>query len=625
MALIIAEELHIADFDEKNLKCCCPFHQEDTPSFIWNSKALSFHCFGACGRSYDIIDVFMLNGCTYIEAVQKLFELANIKYAFGEHKVKTNAQYKYPKGVPVNDKEKITAYYKNRKISRKTLDYADVREDEYGNIVFNYYDLNDTLCMVKFRPSRKIQHGEIKNWCEKGSDTAPLLFNMNRINTDNPLLICCGESDALAAIEVGYTNVVSIPLGDQNTHWVEHCWDFLEQFDSIIICSDNDTSGMKFQKDIVYRLGSWRTKIADLPTYYEDESGKRVNVKDLNEALYYYGKKKTLEIIINAKDSPVASVRDLSDIEDINLDEIDGIYTGITGIDKELMKIFYGTLTIVSGTPGSGKTSFLYQIICQALDQDKNCWLFSKELPEWMTKNWFNYIFAGRRNIKQYTDTNGAEYFKVTDQAKKDINDYYRGKWFVYRDDNSCKLDDLIQSMTDVVRKYGVKLLILDNLMTIDLDARENNELQKQTETINKLIHFSTKYNVAVILVAHPRKLQNTSEVGMYDISGSSNIINLAHRTIGLRRVTDREKKGRQNPNGKGWSSPPVSHDAIFSVIKDRIRGRANFHYGLFYDVPSRRFFSNPDEFAYNYMWDKNNYSGKIEYPIKDLESEVYG
>lgn len=35
-AQIIVEELGITDFDEKNMKCCCPFHQEDHASFIYN-------------------------------------------------------------------------------------------------------------------------------------------------------------------------------------------------------------------------------------------------------------------------------------------------------------------------------------------------------------------------------------------------------------------------------------------------------------------------------------------------------------------------------------------------------------------------------------------------------------
>ena len=63
-AQIIVEELGITDFDEKNMKCCCPFHQEDHASFIYNKKAFNFRCFGSCGRSYDILDVFMYKGAT---------------------------------------------------------------------------------------------------------------------------------------------------------------------------------------------------------------------------------------------------------------------------------------------------------------------------------------------------------------------------------------------------------------------------------------------------------------------------------------------------------------------------------------------------------------------------------
>ena len=625
-AEIMAQELNLVDYDEKHRKACCPYHGEDTASFIYNSKSYSFHCFG-CQKNVDIIDVYMQKGFSYSESVEKLFDLAGINFSFGERNVKTKSQYRYPKEVKCTDKSKVYDYFSKRCISKETLDYADVRQDDKGNAVFNYYDTNDVLTLVKYRPARKINKGENKCWCQKDADTTQILFNMNRINIDKPLLLTEGEPDALSAIEAGYINTVSVPLGANNYQWIEENWDWLGQFDSIIICSDNDEAGIKMQKEAIYRLGSWRTKIVNIPPYYEQEDGTKIKIKDLNEVLYRFGKEKVMEIILNATDTPVDSVKDLSDIEDVDLDSIDGIYTGIQGIDKELMKLFYGTLTVVSGMPGAGKTSFLYQVICKALDQNKNCWLFSKELPDWMTKNWFNYIFSGRRNIRQYNDANGAVYYKVTSEAKKEINDYYRGRWFVCRDDYSAKIDDLIQSMEDVVRKYGVKLLILDNLMTIDMDVTENNELRKQTEVINKIIAFATKYNVAVILVAHPRKLSNTSEVGMYDISGTSNIINLAHRTIGLRRVTSKEKEGEQNRNGKGWRVEPDPYDVAFSVIKDRIRGRAGFRYGLYYDIPSRRFYSTEEEFGYNYAWDKKEYTDALVYPdhSKKEEEEVFG
>ena len=82
-------------------KGCCPFHKEDTPSFIWSDKpdGLYYHCFGQCNRKYDILDHFVFfYHLTYINAVKKLFELTGIEYTFGEQgvKTKTDREYHYP-------------------------------------------------------------------------------------------------------------------------------------------------------------------------------------------------------------------------------------------------------------------------------------------------------------------------------------------------------------------------------------------------------------------------------------------------------------------------------------------------------------------------------------------------
>ena len=205
---------------------------EDSPSFIYNPKTFSFHCFG-CGRNTDIIDAYTYTGMTYLEALQKLFEEAKMSVSFGEKGVKTKYQYRYPKEEPLNDKEHVYTYLAQRQISKTTVDAVDVREDAHGNIVFNYYDTNDVLCLVKYRPSHKIDkaNGEIKAWCQKDADTTPLLFNMNRVNTTSPLLICEGEIDCMAAIEAGFTNAVSVPLGANNYGWIEENFDWLEQFE----------------------------------------------------------------------------------------------------------------------------------------------------------------------------------------------------------------------------------------------------------------------------------------------------------------------------------------------------------------------------------------------------------
>lgn len=626
-ATLMAEMLQLEDYDANNMKALCCFHHEDTPSLIYNPKNYTFHCFG-CQKTVDIIDVYMqTQHLTYIESVQKLFEEAGIHYSFGEAGVRTRHQYIYPQEVSKdNDMTQVYEYMASRGISKETVDYLDIRSDGEGNMVYNYYDTNDVLTNVKYRPARKVRKGTNKCWAQKGADTTPLLYNINRINTSEHLVICEGEMDNAALIESGIHNAVSVPFGAGNFTWIQENWDWLEQFDNIIICSDNDEPGIKMQKECVYRLGSWRTKVVDIPqTVTSQFTGRKVAVKDINEVLYYCGKEAVVNLIANAKDTPVPSLIDFADVKEIDLSDIEGITVGINDIDKEIMRLFYSSLTILSGTPGSGKTSFLCQLAAQSIDQDKPVWMFSREMPDWLTKNWIEYILAGNRHITQFQSNSGAAYWKVNEDAKREISRHYREQLMIYRDQFSNKLQDLQTSMEDSARKYGSKLFIIDNLMTVDLDATSESMNEKQTEFVQWLIQFAMKYNVATVLVCHPRKLQpGVTNVGMYDISGTSNIINLAHRAFGLKRVTKAEKEGVRKLDNSGWKVKPVKYDVRFEIIKDRLRGKSNLEVGLYYDVPSRRFFTTPEEYEHQYLWDKNVYKDHLPYPITN-DSEVFG
>jgi replicative DNA helicase len=451
--------------------------------------------------------------------------------------------------------------------------------------------------MVKYRPARSLKHGENKNWCQSDSDTSPILFNMNRINVTQPLLIVEGEGDAMSAIEAGYFNTVSVPLGAGNLHWIEENWDWLEQFKSIIIASDNDEAGQKMRKECIYRLGTWRTKYVEYPKEKTTEKGTVIPIKDMNDTLQSFGSGYVMSMIINAKDVPVASVTDFTDVDELDISEMNGVTTGLKPLDKELLKVFNGTLTILSGRPGSGKTSLIDQIIASTIDEDNPVFLFSKEMPERMSTNWFNFILSGRRNLVEKTTLDGEKYHVVSQEAKNKIKEYYHKKLYIYKDTESNAIEDVMQSMEDCVRKYGVKLLVLDNLMMLDLECNETEKNNAQTKLINDLIKFASKFNVSVCLIAHPRKTQQmNTEIEMYDIAGSSNIINLAMRSIGLRRISKKEQEDVKNPFRK--------YNVVLTIMKDRLLGKADIQMGLYYDVKSRRFFTDYDEFDHVYKWD---------------------
>lgn len=609
-AEIMAELLQLEDFDTKNLKARCPYHNEDTASFIYDKKRHCFHCFG-CQKTVDVIDVCMEKGKTFLEAVQFLFEQSKISYSFGEMNVKTKREYRYPKEVICNSKDKVYEYFGKRKISKETIDYLDIRQDEHGNCVYNFYDTNNVLTMVKYRPARTVHKGEAKCWIQKDSDSTPLLLNMNKINVTQPLLIVEGEPDMASCVEAGFYNVVSVPLGCGNLHWIKECWDWLEQFNSIIIWSDNDEPGIKMRKECITRLGSWRTKYVETPTYYIKDN-KRFPVKDANDILQVVGKDEVLRLIYNASESEEDSVVDFADVEPLEMYEMEGIKTGIKSIDNEIYSIFLSSVNIITGRPGSGKTSIIDQIIGNAMDEHIPVFVFSKEMQQGLTASWMDTILAGRRNLETATNRFGESYYRVNRDIQKKIQCYYRKYLHIYKDDQPNDVKSVMKSAENCIRKYGAKLIILDNLMMLDLECTEEETNKTQTKFMNDLIAFANKYKVAILLVAHPKKTQDkTADIDMYDIAGTSNLINLAMRSFGMRRVSDEEKENQKSK----WKD----YDVVLTLIKDRFFGKANKKIGLRYDLMSRRFYSNVFELDHKYKWDDKEYSDDLK-----VEEETY-
>ena len=614
-AFIIAELLNLNDFDEKNLKACCPYHNEDTASFIYSKRGHFFKCFG-CGKSVDIIDVLMEEkNMTFLEATKWLFKKVGMEFDCPEQHVKTIPRYKYPHEESLdNDRSKVYEYLASRGISKNVVDYLDIRADQNGNIAFHTYDQYDTLTVVNYRPARKIEHGEGKCWFQKDADAADLLWNMNRVNSTKPLVITEGQIDCASVIQAGYLNCVSVLKGSQGMGWIENCWDWLQQFKEIVVFSDGDVPGRKMRDEIINRLGAMRCKYIDIPKELEyKDTGRVVPVKDASEILQCKGEKYLLELINTAKDIPITSVAKLSEIKELNPTEMDGFEIGIEELDKELMKVFTGGVTLLTGLPSAGKTTFLNQAVLRAMDSGYKTFLFSRELLNGMSKGWFNQVAAGRRNMHAIKLLNGSDFYVVNEKSKEEITKYYDDMFYIYRDEEDNSEDKLFESMELCATKKGLRMFIIDNLMTVQLkNISTENQNQAQTDFMNRLIKFSMKYDVAVICIAHPRKLQSGVDIGLFDIAGSQNISNLATRTIGLKRIKESDK----NNTSYKW----CGYDVIISIIKDRIFGSTK-EIPVYYDKIDRRFYSNYEEFDWCYAWDKKSYTGKIPYPQDKKES----
>ncbi|AXX92985.1 DNA primase [Malaciobacter molluscorum LMG 25693] len=68
-----------------NFKACCPFHGEDTPSFVVSPAKQIYHCFG-CGVGGDAIKFIMeYEKLAYPEAIEKLASMYNVTLSYDDN------------------------------------------------------------------------------------------------------------------------------------------------------------------------------------------------------------------------------------------------------------------------------------------------------------------------------------------------------------------------------------------------------------------------------------------------------------------------------------------------------------------------------------------------------------
>ena len=544
----------------KNNKCLCFKHSESNPSMSYDSKKKKFKCF-SCAASYDIFNHYQeYYNKSFLEAIKSIISDFNLNID-----IIINESDRKPKKSPTkheNYNKNILTYCEKRNISKNTIDYVGVKENN-NCVVFEYRNELGEHLANKYRKTKKSEGP--KMWFEKGTNVNTL-FNMDKINISDPLLITEGEFDCLSAIESGFKNAVSIPSGVNSTNeWITSNWTFIEQFEEIIIWFDNDEAGIKGAREVFNRLPNSSVKIVRCEV-----------ANDINELLHKYGKLAVLKQIEKASTPVLEGVATLDMIEDFDVHEAETLKTGIEYIDDKLIGMVFGSLNVLSGRNGSGKSTILNQIyIAEAINQGYKTFLFSGELIGGNVKYWLLQTLANEEQFAEDTAKDGHKYKKVTIQAKEKIVNDMKDRFFLY-DSDDYRIEAIIEKMTVLAKRYGVRVFVIDNLMTVESSLKDKYEAE--TDIVKKLKNFAKKYNALVHLVAHPRKSMN-DEIEKDDVAGSANITNLADYVTTISRAKDEEQE----------------YDAILKILKNRHTG-VNVGKKLMFSIERKRFYSAETE-----------------------------
>lgn len=512
-----------------NMLGLCPFHHEKTPSFNVSNKG--YKCFG-CGKSgTDAVAFIMeLQNINYIQALKLLSERYNIPIE-EETKLYTKPQPR----LETLPKETIQ-YFEKRGISNDTLirfgitqctEWMPKANKEVPAICFNYIR-NDEIINIKFRAKDK----DFK--LHKNSEL--IFYNLDSLKNETTAVIVEGEIDCLSLHEAGIYNVVSVPngagTGQLQLKYLDNCWQQFEDKDKIILFTDNDTPGQALQDELSRRLGRDRCYKVQYPE----------GCKDANDVLLKHGRLMLQSIIEEAKRWPIDGVITMDDVYDKVCDYYlngypKGCEAGIGEFDN-LLSFTGGQLTVVTGSPGSGKSEFI-DYISTKLARNHN-WKFavcSFENPAdiHITKLMEKFIglsFNHRKDVSQRMD-----------KAQFEEGIFLTDKYFSFI--NILQIEVTIQSILDKIRELvlrnGVKGVVIDPWNYIEHKVPPGySETQYISEALTLITEFAKRNDVHIFLVAHPKKL--VKEKGqypiatMYDIAGSAHFFNKTDNGLSIHR-----------------------------------------------------------------------------------------
>ena len=493
--------------------------------------------------------------------------------------------YKKPTKQLLTPTEEVLKYFLKRGIG------SDIVEKYVSAAIFN----NGTVAAFKFTYHGEHVFTKFRNiFYKKGDkqakevpekDGKPVLWNIDNIDYSKPVILTEGMIDALSVIQAGFDNVVSVPMGCNNFKWIDLCWEEIQKINEWVLYMDNDEAGYKMQKELLNKFSEDKYKFSIV----EHE------LKDANEELVEFGPEIVKSFIDNAKKVPLDGVIDISEIEVTDISKLDRVETGNKAIDMAMGGYLFPSLNVWSGQRAAGKSTMLYQTLIPALEKDYNVFIYTGELDAGMFKLWFYNQIATERHLEAKVDhIRRKQNYRVNDTAIKAIDEWIKGKIWVFDNRIGNDKDEIISRMKEAYKRYNCKLFVLDNLTVMRSKGIEN-KYEAQSELTDELRQFAINTNSCVNLVVHPRK-GNNKMFDNDDVGGSGDITNLAFNVIYVRRV-EKEDDLTETELKEAAETGLSSVNSIVQVTKNRVFGESSKSY-MAYDPRSKRFYNSSSYIA---------------------------
>ena len=277
----------------------------------------------------------------------------------------------------------------------------------------------------------------------------------------------------------------------------------------------------------------------------------------------------------------------MSSIAKPKFDVGDYIPSGVKQIDDLIIGFKRKHVTVWSGYRGCGKSSLLNMLILNGANYGYKSALWTGELDATEEKSWLYMQAAGKQCNKE--TKNG---FYYTPESICDKIDPWIDKYFwIFNNEYKNNFNQIMDEVRSLKKRENIDFIILDNLMTLDIDDLDGDKNDRQKNLMYTLTCLAKEMNIHIHIVAHPNK--SGTFLRPNNISGSGHIPDLAQNVFILHRI-NRDFA----VNAKEFLTAATIHEIqdsrcsnTIEICKCRDRGNAvDTFIKLYFEVESRRF-----------------------------------
>lgn len=357
------------------------------------------------------------------------------------------------------------------------------------------------------------------------------LYNEDAITPGmESLIICEGETDVLTLLNQGITNVVGI--SGVKGGKVEFADKLELPGTKMYLLLDNDDAGLKGVKDFTERFGADRFHVVNIPHEdleepIVDKHGTRTTINDVNE---YFMLHHTVEdfngLLAAARPVDIEGVTTMSEafanirkkLKDTGTLAPEYLFKWPT-ITARAKGIKKGYFIVTLAAPKCGKTTWwLNQCEFMAEEYGVNPHLDVMEMDgEDLTLKWSAMKLEVEEDLLTEAQIEQAE-----------MIDRFRASHFNFTRSNPTNLDDYLQKLVRIKRRYDSGIIVIDNFqILIDLTigkGNTNNRPSYMSMVSKKLKALAGELRTPIGIVSQPRNIGEGEMVTIEHSEGSGTL-----------------------------------------------------------------------------------------------------